>query len=423
MQVTAHQDDLNLDEEIVDVNVWADPLRVDRIFTHLRQHDPVHWTAPRDFRPFWSVSKHDDIVEIERRSDIFKAEPRSVIQPILREQSTLELTGGSSNPIKSLVVMDAPEHLPYRLLTQDWFLPIELRKREEAIAKYAQMSIDRMREMGGSCDFARDIAIWYPLRVIMSVLGVPEEDEQLMLTLTQELFGGSDPDMMRDPNRPQVTLGETVAEFTAYFEDLTKHRRRHPKDDIATLIANAEIDGKPIGAIEALGYYIVVATAGHDTTSHTLTGGLHGLITHPDEWRKLSADIDGGMKSAVDEMIRWVAPVRHFIRTATEDYVLRNRTVRAGDAVCLWFNSACRDEDIFEAPAEFRVDRPSGRHMAFGHGPHICLGMRLARMEVGAFFQQLLDQLDSAELTEEPQWLKTSFVGGIKSMPIECRWK
>jgi cytochrome P450 len=296
-----------------------------------------------------------------------------------------------------------------------------LRKLQGTVDELAAGYVDRLGELGGECDFVKDVAIWYPLRVVMSIFGVPEEDEPLMLKLTQELFGSSDPDNQRS-FEPQDFL-QVVYDFEAYFAELTRQRRASPRDDVATVIANAQLDGKPIPELEANGYYMIIATAGHDTTSSSTAGGLLALLENPGQMMKLRADPEALLPTAVDEMIRWVSPVRHFMRTATENYELRGRTIKAGESAILWYPSANRDEEIFSAPFEFRVDRRDAKQLAFGFGAHVCLGQHLARMEMTSLYRQLLERVDHIELAGEPRYIQSTFVGGLKSLPIRYRMK
>ena len=214
-----------------------------------------------------------------------------------------------------------------------------------------------------------------------------------------------------------------VMDFEAYFAELTRSRREHPTDDVASVIANAEFDGEPMPEHDANGYYMIVATAGHDTTSASTAGGLLALIENPAEMEKLRADPEGVMPTAIDEMIRWVSPVREFMRTATEDYEIRGKTIRQGESACLWYPSANRDEEIFDAPFEFRVERKDAKQLAFGFGAHVCLGQHLARMEMSSLFRELLNRVASFELTGEPKYTQSTFVGGLKSLPIRYKMK
>ena len=409
-----------LDNALVDPVRWADEQGIHAQLRWLRQNDPVRFIEPVGFDPFWSISKYNDIKEIEQKKQIFINDPRPTLGPKGTAAMVQQMTG-RKHLVRSLVQMDDPDHTRYRMLTQGWFMGANLRKLQGRVDELATMYVDRLAELGGECDFVKDVAIWYPLRVIMSILGVPESDEALMLKLTQELFGSADPDTRRS-FEPEDFM-QVVKDFEDYFAALTRQRRAHPTDDVATVIANAKIDGHPIPEHETNGYYIIVATAGHDTTSSSTAGGLLALLENPDQLSKLRGDIGALMPTAVDEMIRWVTPVRHFMRTATQDYVLRGKTIHAGQSAILWYPSANRDEDIFDAPDAFRVDRKDAKQLAFGFGAHVCLGQHLARMEIAALFREMLKRLDHIELAGAPKYVRSTFVGGLKSLPIRYRMK
>jgi cytochrome P450 len=253
----------------------------------------------------------------------------------------------------------------------------------------------------------------------MSILGVPESEESRMLQLTQQLFGNDDPEFGGDD--PAAAMMAAADGFQRYFNQLTEERRANPVDDIATVLANGQIDGKPLGDIERMGYYIIIATAGHDTTSSSLAGGLEALIRNPEQLQALKQD-PGLIDNAVDEIIRWVTPVRHFMRLALEDYVLGATAIARGDWLLLSYLSANRDESVFQDPFRFDVRRKNAdEQIAFGTGVHFCLGAHLARMELRAFLHELLPRLDKVEIAGEPEHVKSTFVGGLKRLPIRYR--
>ena len=307
-----------------------------------------------------------------------------------RSARSRAMDGAGDVPVRALVQMDPPDHLVYRRISSDWFKPKSIARLNERAAELAKRYVDRMAELGGECDFVTDVAVHYPLYVILSLLGLPEEDFPRMLKLTQELFGTVDPELGRGTDQDDMLA--TLMDFFDYFQKLTEDRRANPTDDLASVIANAEIDGKPIGILEAVGYYVLIATAGHDTTSSAIAGGLHALIEHPDQFQRLRDD-PSLVATAVEEMIRWVSPVKQFMRTATDDYVLRGVTIPAGDSVLLSYPSANRDEDVFERPDVLDVGRDPNPHVGFGFGAHFCLGTHLARMEARALYNELLPRL------------------------------
>ncbi|MEK9824354.1 MAG: cytochrome P450, partial [Gammaproteobacteria bacterium] len=304
-----------------------------------------------------------------------------------------------------------------RDLTRDWFMPENIKTIEPRVRQIAREAVDRMFESGSELDFVRDVGVWYPLRVIMMILGVPAEHEKLMLKLTQQLLGNEDPDMQRDNDSDDGGQSETIAEYFAYFNQMTEEKRARPTDDVASTIANAKIDGRLLDPLEAVSYYVIIATAGHDTTSSALAGGLLALLEHPDELRRVqSGNIDMGL--LVEEAIRWTSPVKHFMRYATEDYELRGKSVKSGDALMMLYPSGNRDEEVFDDPARFVADRRPNRHLAFGHGAHHCLGHMLAKMEMRYLYEELFGRVNRIELAGEPRIMESNFVTGLKTLPV-----
>jgi cytochrome P450 len=382
----------------------------------LRRDDPVAWIEDAGFDPFWAVTRHADVIEIERQPERF---PNTINSVLARSELKAE-NGGPVIPFKTLIHMDGAQHRAYRNLTNDWFKPGALRKNlEPRVVQLAKKYVDRMAELGGSCDFALDVARYYPLQVIMSVLGVPEADEPRMLDLTQKLFGADDPDFGVGDS-PEARMG-VMMDLVGYFQRMTADRRARPSEDLASVIANGRIDDAALPDLEALGYYIIVATAGHDTTSSTLAGGLEALLRDPAQLQALQRD-PSGIDNAVEEMIRWVTPVRHFMRYATEDYSLRGKAIAKGDGLLMSYLSANRDEEVFERPFAFDAARANASsHLAFGTGVHFCLGANLARLELAAFFRELLPRLESIELTGPTGYTASTFVGAPKRVPIRYR--
>lgn len=397
-------------------------------FRWLRANNPLGRVELEDFDPFWMVTKHADILEISRQNDLFhNGDLQTTLAPKMIDQKIRAMTGGSPHLVRSLVQMDPPDHPKYRMLTQAWFMPQNIRKLEDRIREIARDHIDKMADMGGECDFVKDVALTFPLHVIMEILGVPEADEPKMLRLTQELFGSTDPDLNRsqseiaeDFDNALAQVQSVVGDFFGYFDAITQDRRANPTDDLATLIANGEIDGQPLGSLEAMSYYTIVATAGHDTTSSSTAGAIWALCDNPGEFAKVKSD-RALIPGLVDEAIRWTTPVKHFMRSATDDTELRGRKIAKGDWLFMSYPSGNRDEEVFDEPDAFRVERKPNKHLAFGYGAHLCLGQHLAKMEMRILFEELFARLESIELNGEPRRSAATFVGGPKVVPIRYK--
>jgi len=377
--------------------------------SQLRANAAMSWIDVAEYRPFWAITKRADIMAIERANDLFTNSPR----PVLMTKESDELQAGVG--ISTLIHMDDPQHRVVRAIGGDWFRPKAMRAMKLRVDELATRYVDHMAAVGPECDFVQEVAVNFPLFVIMSLLGVPEEDFPRMLQYTQELFGNEDAELAGGATKEE-TLGVLLDMF-GYFNALTASRREHPTEDLASAIANAKIDGEPLSDVDTVSYYVIIATAGHDTTSATISGGLQALVEHPDQLRRLQDD-PGLMGLATEEMIRWVTPVKEFMRTAREDTTVRGVPIAAGESVLLSYPSGNRDEDVFVDPFRFDVGRDPNRHVAFGYGVHFCLGAALARMEVNSFFSALVPRLRSIELTGVPEYTATTFVGGLKHLPI-----
>jgi cytochrome P450 len=399
---------------LADPTAYADDDRLHAALTHLRANNPVAWVDNRPYRPFWAITKHADIMAIERDNQLFINEPRPLLTTAEGDDiAKAQLESGMG--LRTLIHMDDPHHRKVRAIGADWFRPKAMRDLKVRVDELAKRYVDRLRDVGPECDFVTEIAVNFPLYVIMSLLGLPESDFGRMHALTQELFGGDDDEYKRG-STPEEQL-EVLLEFFAYFSQLTASRREHPTDDLASAIANGLVDGEPLSDVDTASYYVIVATAGHDTTKDAISGGLHALIENPGELRRLRDDPEL-MPTAVEEMIRWSTPVKEFMRTATADTTVRGVDIAKGDSVYLAYVSGNRDEEVFDEPFRFDVSRNPNKHVAFGYGVHFCLGAALARMEMSSLFAELIPRLDSIELAGPPELSATTFVGGLKHLPI-----
>lgn len=423
-----------IDDRIVNPDVYTDMPTLLADYAALRRDDPVHWTQPEGYRPFWAITRHADITTVSKSNELFINRERTYLSPIEGEQWIQQMTG-DTHLFRTLVDLDDPEHRKLRQVTHSWFQPGTVKKNlEPKIREIAREHVKLMRSRGETMDFVNEVALFYPLRVIMEILGVPREDEPLMLKLTQETFGALDPDVVArsqmitsesglwgGTGNPQVDLIQLAQTFFQYFAKVIADRRANPRDDVATVIANGTIDGQPIPEREALSYYVITATAGHDTTSSSAAGGFCELAKNPAELAKLKAD-PSLIPLFVEEAIRWTTPVKHFMRTATQDTILNGKAIRKGDGLCLFYLSGNRDEEVFDEPEVFKADRDPNRHIAFGHGAHLCLGMHLARLELKILFEELLPQIESVELAGETKLSYANFVNGLKTLPVRVKW-
>jgi cytochrome P450 len=392
-----------------DPMAYADEAKLHAALTHLRANEPVAWVDVADYRPFWAITKHADIMDIERANTLFTNSPRPVLATAEGDEQQAAIG------VSTLIHMDDPQHRAVRAIGADWFRPKAMRALKVRIDELAKRYVDHMVEAGPECDFVQEVAVNYPLYVIMSMLGLPESDFPRMLHYTQELFGNDDAEFQRGTSKEEQM--SVLLEMFQYFNELTASRRASPTEDLASAIANAQINGEPLSDIDTVSYYLIIATAGHDTTSAVISGGLQALVENPDQRERLRAKMDL-MPLAAEEMIRWVTPVKEFMRTAQQDTTVRGVPIAAGDSVLLSYASANRDEEVFDDPFRFDVGRDPNKHNAFGYGVHFCLGAALARMEVNSFFSELVPRLESIELAGDPQHIATIFVGGLKHLPI-----
>lgn len=390
-----------------------------------RANMPVGRAEAEGYDPFWAITRHADILEVSRNNARFASGKRmtTLIDQAGAAIARAATPNGDGHLVRSLVQMDAPDHMKYRLLTQLWFAPKNLKSIEDRIRVIARETVEAMLAGPREIDFARDVAAAYPLRVIMNILGVPREDEPRMLMLTQQLFGPTDPELNRSrdaitsPEQAVAMLQFVIADFERYFAGITADRRNKPQDDIATVIATSEVKGAPVPDREANGYYMIIATAGHDTTSASTAGAIMELAKTPGlfaRYRDGNADTAG----LIEEAIRWTTPVQHFMRSATEDTQIGGQAIAKDDWLMLCYPSGNRDEAVFADPFSFDPDRAPNNQIAFGYGAHVCLGQHLARMEMRILMEEMLPRLASLELTGEPARVESVFVGGLKRLPI-----
>jgi cytochrome P450 len=387
-------------------------------FTALRRHDPLHLCEPAGYAPFWAVTKHADVFDISNRPDAFLSYP-GIVHP--RADLKIDREEGVG-AMRTIIEMDPPQHRTLRKVASPWFTPRALTRLDQTIEESARHLVDELAARGreGECDFATEIATAHPLRILSTILGVSRADEPRILQLTNQLFAPDDPELQRKAESRQQAIMELGMELFQLFDAIVQDRRANPRDDLATVYANAQVDGAPMGVMDTLGYYLITFTAGHDTTKNALAGGMRAFAENPDQLALLHRRPEL-VASAVEEVTRWATPVNYMRRTAARDVELRGKTVREGEHLILFYASANRDEEVYPDPFRFRIDRDPNPHLGFGIGEHFCLGANLARRSQRALFAELARRLEAVELAGEPQWIQSSFVVGLKHLPIRYR--
>ena len=380
------------------------------VWTKLRAEAPVARLEPPGWEPFWAITKHADVQQVARDPVRFSS----------AGGITLRRAGAPlPPPTDILVLQDPPRHGPMRRITNPSFTPRAVRARRPDIEGVAAEIIDSALQET-ELDFVERIAAPFPLAVIANVLGAPGADIAGLFQWTNEIIGKDDPEYRREGETPGQTIKRARGELHRYLSGLIEARRREPQDDLVSLLLVADLEGKPLTDSQLLAYAELLVEAGNETTRNAISGGLLALAERPGEWEKLRANRDL-LPEAVDEILRWVSPISHFTRVATSDVEVHGVTIPAGEQVALYFASANRDEDVFEDPFEFRVDRKPNPHLAFGFGEHFCMGAHLARVEIEVVYEHLLDRLASFEVSGSVERLSSITNGSIKRLPIRYR--
>jgi cytochrome P450 len=399
--------------DLVDPERYAEHGYPHAVWTRLRAEAPIARIKAPGYEPFWAVTRHADIMQISSQPLRF-----SNAQGI-----TLAREGAAPVPPSDiLVLVDPPRHGPMRRVVNARFTPRAVRERRPEVERIALGIVDDASTGGESSDgdFVERIAAPFPLAVIAWILGVPSDDWEHLFRWTNEIIGKDDPEFRREGETPGKTMKRARGELRGYFERFIDQRRRDPRDDLVSGLLAGTVNGAPLNEEQLLSYCELFVEAGNETTRNAISGGLLAFCEHPGEWEKLRANPDL-LPSAADEVLRWVSPISHFTRVATEDCELRGVEIAAGDQLALFFGSANRDEDVFDDPFAFRVDRTPNPHLAFGFGEHFCLGAHLARVEIEAIFGYLVTRLESFELAGEVQRLKSAVNGSIKRLPLRYR--
>jgi cholest-4-en-3-one 26-monooxygenase len=380
------------------------------VWTRLRAEGPVARIEPPGWEPFWAITKHVDVQSIAKDPARFSSAGGITLR-----------RGGAPlpPPTEILVLQDPPKHGPMRRVANPSFTPRGVRARRDDIEAIAVEILDSALEEP-ELDFVERIAAPFPLAVVATVLGAPRTDVADLFRWTNEIIGKDDPEYRREGETPGKTIKRARGELHGYLSGLIGARRTEPQDDLVTLLLGADLEGAPLTDMQLLSYAELLVEAGNETTRNAISGGLLALAEHPEEWEKLKANPDL-LPDAVEEMLRWVSPISHFTRLTTEDVEVRGVTVPAGEQVALYFASANRDEDVFDDPFSFRIDRRPNPHLTFGFGEHFCMGAHLAKVEIEVMFRHLLERVESFEVAGPLERLSSITNGSIKRLPVRYR--
>jgi cytochrome P450 len=410
---------------LIDVDLFSSKTYLDGIphdaFRTLRQHSPVHWVEETpQLQPtaagiwqevsgpgYWAVTRYADVVHVSRNPAIFSSWQGGT--QIVDPPTEMDL----ASMRQMMLNMDPPEHSKLRRIVQKAFVPRAVERLQQSVEDNARDVVGAFREKGGG-DFVEEVAAELPLRVLADVLGMPQSDRHLLFEWSNKLIGFEDPEY--GGNGPMEFVGAFM-EMLNYGNTIAEDKRANPTDDLISMIANGEVDGERLSQLEFNMFWFLLVIAGNETTRNLISGGTQAFIDHPDQRERLRTD-RSLMPTAVEELLRYVTPVIHFRRTATEDTEVAGQAIEAGQKVVVYYVSANRDETVFPDPDTFDVSRSPNEHLAFGVGPHFCLGAHLARLEIRTMFNELLDKVPVLELAGPVERMQSGFINGIKHLPV-----
>ena len=381
-------------------------------FTYLRNNAPVYrHPEPNDGPGFWVVTKYDDVVTVGRDAHTYSSDQdRGGV--IGLEEQEMDVDFGEA---KLMLTMDPPQHSRQRKLVNRGFTPRMINALEKHIRELA-LGVLEQAVAKGTCDFVVDVAAELPLLVIAELIGVPVEDRHKIFDWSNRMVGSEDPEYAVSMDQ----ANDARMEMFMYAQQLAEQRRKDPRDDIISALLSAEIDGDALTDMEFNLFFMLLSVAGNETTRNAIAHGLGAFLAHPEEYAKLVDDPEGRIAAATEEILRWASPVMYFRRNVMQDTELRGQALEAGDKVSIWYVSANRDEDVFDDPFRFDIERSPNDHVAFGGGgPHFCLGSSLARMEIHVLFEELARRVPELRGVGDPQPLRSNFIGGIKHLPVE----
>jgi cholest-4-en-3-one 26-monooxygenase len=392
------------DVNLLDPDVFREG-RHHEMFQVLRREDPVHFHDEPGDQGFWCITRHADLITVNRDYEVFSSAEQGISIPDISPEGSMVR--------EMMLYMDPPRHTRYRLLVNKGFTPRMIGLLETGLRTKATMIVDNLIERG-QCDFVTDLAAELPLQAIAELMGVPQEDRHKLFDWSNRMVGIDDPEYEGD--RESGT--EAAAELYMYANSLAAEKRQNPLDDIVSRLLGAEIDGDKLSETEFDMFFMLLAVAGNETTRNATAHGMKALMDNPDQFEKLRTNPDL-LESAVEEIVRWATPVLHFRRTAMSDYELGGKQIKKGDKVVMWHISANRDETVFDEPFTFDIERNPNEHIGFGGGgPHFCLGANLARMELRIIFEEIVSRMPDMEPAGDVEYLRSNFIGGIKHLPV-----
>ncbi|MED5261717.1 MAG: cytochrome P450 [Myxococcota bacterium] len=386
------------------------------IWTRLRREAPVYRWEQDEGPPFWAITKHSDITAISKQPELFVSNPRTVVSHLPEQNS--EALGFPP----TLIQLDPPKHGIYRQLVSKRFTPRALKRIHDPIEQIGKEIVDALvkDKDHGECDFVAEVSAPLPIAVIAWLLGVPKSDWNLLFDWTNRIIGAGDPDFQVEGQTSTETATGAMTELFTYFSQMVEEKKKKPEDDLVTLFTEVEVDGKKLEMMDVLAWCMIIVIAGNETTRNGTSGGMLAFIEHQDQLRKLQGEPEL-LPAAVEEVVRWTSPIIHFARTATADTEIRGHAIREGDILGLFYASANRDEEVFDDPFSFQIDRIPNRHLGFGVGEHFCLGAHLARLEMCVAYKYLLPRIEEIELTGPVERLHSALVGGVKKLPIRYK--
>ena len=372
------------------------------IFKELRENEPVYWNAQKEGTGFWALTRYDDVVATSLDHDSFLSGHGVFVD---------ESVGGSE---LMMVNMDPPKHSGLRALVNEGFTPKMIRRMEPHVRGIAAAIVDKIAAKG-ECDFVLDVAMELPLQVIAELIGIPQADRHQIYQWSNQMIAVGDPEYSPDMD----TATKAAADIFAYSAKLTADRRENPRDDLLTVLVNAEVEGEKLEDMELNIFFLLLAVAGNETTRNLMAGGMLAFFEHPDQWQRLKDD-PSLITTTVEELLRWISPIMYFRRTASKDTVIHGQQIKEGDKVTIWYGSANRDPDFFENADTFDIGRHPNSHVALGAGgPHYCLGASLARLEIKLMFEEIAKRLPDIQLNGDVSLLRSYFINGFKHIPVK----